>query len=185
MLNLIKDWPIGARLWSVIRHTRPQKFINYPLLNHEPLSHWVSSGGRLILIGDAAHPLSPAAGQGASQGIEDANVLATTLSLAGQEQVPLALRVAERIRYARASAVQLISHRSNEGWRNQDWDAFAADEENVASLPLETWIFGHDSQVYTEREFERVARAVREGQKYRPTNLPEELWGELSLAQYA
>ncbi|RAK81172.1 FAD-dependent oxidoreductase [Aspergillus fijiensis CBS 313.89] len=185
MLNLIKDWPIGARLWSVIRHTLPQKFINYPLLNHEPLSHWVSSGGRLILIGDAAHPLSPAAGQGASQGIEDANVLATTLSLAGQDQVPLALRVAERIRYARASAVQLISHRSNEGWRNQDWDAFAADEENVASLPLETWIFGHDSQAYTEREFERVARAVREGQKYRPTNLPEELWGELSLAQYA
>jgi 2-polyprenyl-6-methoxyphenol hydroxylase-like FAD-dependent oxidoreductase len=181
MLNLIKDWPIGQRLWSVIRHTRRQKFINYPLLNHDPLDRWVSSNGRLILIGDAAHPLSPAAGQGASQGIEDASVLATALSLAGKHQVPLALRVAERIRYPRASAVQLISHRANEGWKNQDWDAFDPDEPTLASLPLETWIFGHDSEAYTEREFQRAARAVEQGIKYHATNVPDELRAQLGI----
>ncbi|KAJ6103984.1 FAD/NAD(P)-binding domain-containing protein [Penicillium sp. IBT 18751x] len=181
MLDLIKVWPIGQRLWSVIRHTQPQKFINYPLLNHNPLDHWVSSNGRLIVIGDAAHPLSPAAGQGASQGIEDANVVATTLSLAGRQQVSLALLVAERIRYSRASAVQLISHRVNEGWRNQDWDAYEPDEQNIASLPLETWIYGHDSQAYTEQEFEMVVEAVRRGGEYHATNLPDDLRAQLGI----
>ncbi|KAJ5837015.1 FAD/NAD(P)-binding domain-containing protein [Penicillium robsamsonii] len=181
MLDLIKAWPIGQRLWSVIRHTLPQKFINYPLLNHKPLDHWVSSNGRLILIGDAAHPLSPAAGQGASQGIEDANVLATSLSLAGRQRVSLALHVAERTRYARASAVQLISHRVNEGWRNQDWDAYEPNEQNIASLPLETWIYGHDSQAYTEQEFETVVRAIQEGGEYHATNLPDDLRVQLGI----
>lgn len=179
MLSLIKNWPIGQRLWSVIRHTRREKFINYPLLNHDPLDRWVSNNGRLILIGDAAHPLSPAAGQGASQGIEDANVLATSLLLAGKQKVPLALRVTERIRYPRASAVQLISHRANDGWKNQDWDAYNPDEPNLASLPLETWIFGHDSQAYTEHEFHRAAKAVEEGVEYHPTNLPDDLHSQL------
>ncbi|KAJ5131070.1 FAD/NAD(P)-binding domain-containing protein [Penicillium bovifimosum] len=99
VIDLMKDWPVGDRLLSVIRHTPANKFINYPLFEREPLPTWVSHGGRIILAGDAAHPLSPAAGQGASQGIEDAAVIAVCLQLAGKNQAPLALRVAEKIRY--------------------------------------------------------------------------------------
>jgi FAD binding domain len=40
----------------------------------EPLSTWVK--GQTILIGDAAHPMLPTQGQGASQSIEDAEALA-------------------------------------------------------------------------------------------------------------
>ncbi|KAJ5681313.1 FAD/NAD(P)-binding domain-containing protein [Penicillium maclennaniae] len=168
MLNLIKFWPIGQRLWSVIRHTQPQKSLG--------IQQWSTD----CYWGRGAPPL-PAAGQGASQGIEDANVLATTLSLAGRKQVSLALRVTERIRYARASAVQLISHRVNEGWRNQDWDAYEPDEQNIASLPLETWIYGHDSQAYTEQEFETVVKAVHMGREYHATNLPDDLRAQLGI----
>lgn len=51
-----------------------------------------------MLIGDAAHPYFPVVGQGGSQAIEDGVVVATALELAGKENVPLALRVAEKIR---------------------------------------------------------------------------------------
>jgi salicylate hydroxylase len=43
----------------------------------EPLTTWVK--GRTILIGDAAHPMLPTQGQGASQSIEDAEALAAFL----------------------------------------------------------------------------------------------------------
>ncbi len=132
VLNLLDQWPIGQRLWAVIRHTPRHKFINYPLINHKPLTHWVSKQSRCILIGDSAHPLSPAAGQGAAQGIEDANVLAVCLGLAGKRKVSLALQVTERIRHPRASAIQITSHRANEGWRNQNWDIFDPRQETVA-----------------------------------------------------
>lgn len=52
-----------------------------------------------MLIGDAAHPYLPVVGQGGGQAIEDGVVVATALSLAGKAHTPLALRVAEKIRY--------------------------------------------------------------------------------------
>lgn len=52
-----------------------------------------------MLIGDAAHPYLPVVGQGGGQAIEDGVVVATALSLAGKANTPLALCVAEKIRY--------------------------------------------------------------------------------------
>lgn len=51
-----------------------------------------------MLIGDAAHPFLPYTGQGGNQAIEDAAVLAICLQLSGKKNVPLALRVAEKLR---------------------------------------------------------------------------------------
>jgi 2-polyprenyl-6-methoxyphenol hydroxylase-like FAD-dependent oxidoreductase len=172
MFDLIKHWPIVRRLWPIVRHTPRDKFINYPLFDHSPLSRWVSTGGRVILIGDAAHPLSPAAGQGASQGIEDANVVALCLQLAGKTQVPLGLRVAERLRYPRAAVVQLVSQAANESWQQHPWDNYENGQETIASLPLQDWIFKHDSQSHTFAEFEVVAESLRRGQAYVPSNVP-------------
>lgn len=44
----------------------------------DPLSDWVN--GRVCLVGDAAHAMTPALGQGANQSIEDAYVLSKTLA---------------------------------------------------------------------------------------------------------
>jgi 2-polyprenyl-6-methoxyphenol hydroxylase-like FAD-dependent oxidoreductase len=43
------------------------------------LDAWFSVGKRVIILGDAAHAIPPIAGQGASQGFEDAFTLATLL----------------------------------------------------------------------------------------------------------
>ncbi|SFO72067.1 2-polyprenyl-6-methoxyphenol hydroxylase [Geodermatophilus dictyosporus] len=60
------------------------------------------SRGRTVLIGDAAHATSPAAGQGSSLAIEDAVVLARCLRDLSPEQ---ALRAFEGLRRARAERV--------------------------------------------------------------------------------
>ena len=43
------------------------------------LSSWTSESGRIIVIGDAAHAMSPTGGQGASMAFEDALTLADVL----------------------------------------------------------------------------------------------------------
>lgn len=50
----------------------------WALYDRKPLASW--SDGRVVLIGDAAHPMLPSMAQGAVQAIEDAWVLARLLS---------------------------------------------------------------------------------------------------------
>eukprot|EP01031_Cornospumella_fuschlensis_P024399 gene24399-29495_t len=44
-----------------------------------PLSTWCSDSGKVVLAGDAAHPLPPFLGQGANQGMQDALCLAQAI----------------------------------------------------------------------------------------------------------
>jgi 2-polyprenyl-6-methoxyphenol hydroxylase-like FAD-dependent oxidoreductase len=57
--------------------------------------------GRITLLGDAAHPMTPNLGQGACQALEDAVVLSQCL--AAQTDVPAALRSYEHQRIPRAN----------------------------------------------------------------------------------
>ena len=49
----------------------------YPIYDLNRVPHW--SRGRVVALGDAVHPTSPSAGQGASLALEDAQVLARCL----------------------------------------------------------------------------------------------------------
>ena len=66
------------------------------LYDREPLATWTK--GRLTLLGDAAHPMLPHAGQGANQAIEDAVALATVLGRADRASAPRALQIYEPLR---------------------------------------------------------------------------------------
>lgn len=70
---------------SLIEATRT--FYEYPACDRDPLSRW--SFGRVTLLGDAAHPMYPVGGNGASQAILDARALAR--HLASAPSVPEAL----------------------------------------------------------------------------------------------
>jgi FAD-dependent urate hydroxylase len=59
--------------------------------------------GRMVVIGDAAHAVSPASGQGASMAMEDAVVLAKCLR--DIADVPTAFRAYERLRRARVERI--------------------------------------------------------------------------------
>ena len=98
----------------------------WPLLNRNPLPLW--SRGRLVLLGDACHPMKPHMAQGAAMAIEDAAVLARCLSEAGLDEAPLAFELYERARRDRASRVQAVSNANT----------FLRGQEDPA------WVYGYD-----------------------------------------
>jgi len=57
---------------------RAEQVFEYPMVDRDPLDHWTS--GRLVLLGDAAHPMFPIGSNGASQAILDARTIAHALA---------------------------------------------------------------------------------------------------------
>jgi salicylate hydroxylase len=74
----------------------------WPLFAVDPRSRWTR--GNAVLIGDAAHAMAPSAAQGGGQAIEDAWVLARTLS-ASHGDPTAALSSYERMRRSRVEAI--------------------------------------------------------------------------------
>ena len=77
---------------ALIEQTR--EFYEYPSCDRDPLARW--SFGRVTLLGDAAHPMSPVGSNGASQAILDARVLALHLASGASVINALAAYDAER-----------------------------------------------------------------------------------------
>lgn len=78
------------------------------LFDHPPLPAW--SAGRLVLLGDACHPMLPFLAQGATMALEDAFVLAAALDAA--ETPAAGIAAYERTRRPRATRVQRASARN-------------------------------------------------------------------------
>ncbi len=84
--------------------------------------------GRVALLGDAAHAMTPDLGQGACQAFEDAVVLGAVLDGASAADVPAALRDYDARRRPRTSALQRECRRMHRllgltGWRGRLRDA--------------------------------------------------------------
>lgn len=92
----IPGWPEIAN--QIIQATPKDRLLDFRLKWREPQPCWVSAGGRVVQIGDAAHTFLPSSGNGATQGIEDAISLSTCLKIAGRENIPWATRVHNKLR---------------------------------------------------------------------------------------
>lgn len=93
----------------------------WPLKNRNPLPIW--SRGRLVLLGDACHPMKPHMAQGAGMAIEDAAMLTRCLTETGLNDYTTAFALYEANRKDRASRVQKVSN-ANTWLRTQedpDW----------------------------------------------------------------
>ena len=79
----------------------------WAILEREPLPRW--SDGCAVLLGDAAHPMTPYMAQGAATSIEDAAILARCLDAVKGEDIEGAFKRYETHRKPRTSVVQAIS----------------------------------------------------------------------------
>ncbi|MBY5460640.1 NAD(P)-binding protein [Rhizobium leguminosarum] len=102
----------------------------WPLFNRNPLPLW--SQGRLVLLGDACHPMKPHMAQGAAMAIEDAAMLARCLEETGSQDYATAFRLYEASRRDRATQVQTVSNANT----------FLQTQEDPS------WVYGYD--VYAE-----------------------------------
>ena len=100
----------------------------WAILEREPLPRW--SDGRVVLLGDAAHPMTPYMAQGAATSIEDAAVLARCLEAVDGDDIEGAFKRYEAHRKPRTSVVQAIS--SANTWMK---------EGNADT----SWLYGYDA----------------------------------------
>lgn len=79
----------------------------WPVFDREPVDIW--SGGRIVLLGDACHPLRPYMAAGAAMAIEDAAILARCIAAFGQDGAEESFAWYEANRKPRVGEVQRIS----------------------------------------------------------------------------
>jgi salicylate hydroxylase/6-hydroxynicotinate 3-monooxygenase len=100
----------------------------WAILEREPLPTW--SQGRVVLIGDACHPMTPYMAQGAATSIEDAAVLARCLKDARVDGIEAAFKRFEAHRKPRTSKIQAISSANT-------WMSGGNDDPS--------WLYGYDA----------------------------------------
>lgn len=102
----------------------------WPLFNRSPLPLW--SRGRMVMLGDACHPMKPHMAQGAAMAIEDAAMLTRCLVETGTSDYATAFKLYEINRRERATRVQSVSNANT----------FLLEQEDPS------WVYGYD--VYAE-----------------------------------
>lgn len=162
----MKDW--DPRCAAIV--SKAPSCIDWKLLVHDPLPTWVSKSGRVVLIGDAAHPFLPSSIQGASQAVEDGLTLAITLNLAGKDSVPLGTRTWESMRYQRVRDAQLMGETTRDKWHG----AKVGDSGKSFELPMPEWLLAFDAEAHTHAVYDGIARSIVEDGYHQPSLSVEE-----------
>ncbi len=93
LLRRFRGWHVPIE--AVIGATPADAILRHDIYDRPPLRRW--GAGRVTLLGDAAHPMTPNLGQGACQAIEDAVVLMKQVSAGGAVAGVLRAYEAERM----------------------------------------------------------------------------------------
>ncbi len=99
----------------------------WALVDRDPMPCWGED--RIVLLGDACHPMPPYIAQGAAAAIEDAVVLSRCLKNVEPDGVAEGFRLYERLRRARTTRMQVTA-------REHTWMRFKTDAE---------WVYGYDA----------------------------------------
>jgi salicylate hydroxylase/6-hydroxynicotinate 3-monooxygenase len=99
----------------------------WALMERDPLPRWCE--GRVTLLGDACHPMTPYMAQGAASALEDAAILSRCLEQCDADGIPAALQRYEINRLPRTAEIQQTSSKNT-------WMRNATDP---------TWVYGYDA----------------------------------------
>ena len=99
----------------------------WALMERDPLPRWCE--GRVTLLGDACHPMTPYMAQGAASALEDAAILSRCLEGIDADGIARALKRYEANRLPRTAEIQQTSAKNT-------WMRSATDP---------TWVYGYDA----------------------------------------
>jgi salicylate hydroxylase len=132
------------------------RVLRQALYDREPLPDW--RVGRVVLLGDAAHPMMPFYAQGAAQSIEDAYVLAGCLA-ANPDQPVAALERYVKLRQPRTAWMQGLARREEELYQMSDASEIAARNARMRANRIpETAIFPPEQERLYGYDAEAVLR---------------------------
>jgi len=135
----------------------------------DPLETWGTD--RVTLLGDAAHPAPPSAGQGAGMALEDAVMLAACLHRAGAGNERAALREyafrrqPRTTRMLESSRVNLRNSQTSDPVQVRARNGYYRGLERLspAGPPMQEWLLAHDpvaAALRSTAEFEEFERKV-------------------------
>ncbi len=115
VLEEFGDW--HEDVVRIIKASPGRRCLRWALCSRQPLNGWTA--GRVALLGDAAHPMTPFYGMGAGMAFEDAAVLARCFEAeAGDWRAAFARY--ERARLARANKFHVQSHKRGKIYMSAD-----------------------------------------------------------------
>lgn len=140
VLQQFAGWaePVSA----IVEATPEPEIIERPIYDRPPLQSW--SSGRVMLLGDAAHPVVPSLGQGANTAFEDACELAEYL--ANAPSIEAAFKAFETSRIPRTAAIYARS--AIEGHRSYEADSETALRQMMKQAEdsgneFEEWLYNY------------------------------------------
>jgi salicylate hydroxylase len=125
---------------GIVKATPAADIVERTISDRPPLRHW--SQGRVTLLGDAAHPVVPALGQGANITFEDAHEIAEFL--ASSPDIETALQGYEASRIPRTEAIYARS--AIQGVSSYKPDSHATLAQTVAGISedkFQVWLYGY------------------------------------------
>ncbi|KAF3047955.1 hypothetical protein E8E11_009306 [Didymella keratinophila] len=168
-LKAVEGWdPVVTEL---VKATPNNQVLDWKLMWRDPQPQWASKGGRVVQLGDAAHPFLPTSFSGGIMAMEDACSLAACLSIGGKQDVPLATKVHNKLRFERVSCAQKMGFKNREIFHNTDWSDAAANTKLMGKM-VGDWLTYHDPEVYANENYHKCAEHLTQGTPFENTNMP-------------
>ncbi|EXJ89779.1 hypothetical protein A1O3_02846 [Capronia epimyces CBS 606.96] len=157
--RLVED--CDPRIAAVVRKT--DACLDWKICYRDPIPTWVSKNHRVVLVGDCCHPHLPTSAQGASQATESAAVLAQCLLLGGRENIPLATRVYEKIRFPRVRRAQTNGEDVRDRWHSAlDKVRDGQEIERDSILIKNHVLYDYDAEADTKKRWPELSALVSE-----------------------
>ena len=93
---------------------RSVEITTHPIYDKDPITQWTD--GHVVLLGDAAHPMSPMNGQGANQAIQDGDALAAALTGRHRDDLAAALAHYQAVRAPVTARIQICRASRRRRW---------------------------------------------------------------------
>ena len=145
VLDKIAEWAKSLR--SLVEATPPERILEGGICDRLPLDSW--SQGRVTLLGDAAHPMAPAIGQGANSSFEDAWVLADCLS--NKSKIGEALANYEQRRIPRMKIIQTRSAKGEMRYYETESEKSAREKQEqeqsigMSKQEFDDWLYAYQA----------------------------------------